>query len=155
MKKRGIIKESRSPWRSPMVVVPKPDGSIQLCIDYRKLNEIAMFNAFLMPQINDNLERIGHAQFILTLDLTKGYWQIPVVKEDKEETAFGTPWGLFQFKRMPFGLHGAAASFQQLMEQILAPHKNYVVAYIDDIIVFSPNWETHCQHLRQVLKSLR
>ncbi|XP_019386367.1 PREDICTED: uncharacterized protein LOC109307103 [Crocodylus porosus] len=124
-----------------MVVVPKPDGSIRLCINYRKLNEIASFDAFPMSQIDDLLERIGQAQFISMLDLTKGYWQIPVAKEDKEKTAFGTPWGLFQFERMPFGLHGAAASFQQLMEQVLASHQNYAVACVDDIIVFSPNWE--------------
>lgn len=133
------------------MVVPKPDGSIRLCIDYHKINEIATFDAFLIPQIDNMLEKVGQVQYISTLDLTKGYWQIPMAAEDKEKMAFGTPWGLFQFKRMPCRLHGAAACFQQLMEQILAPHQ---ATYINNIIIFSPNWETHRQHLRQILEGL-
>lgn len=110
MKKLEITEESQSPWRSPkrekpVVVVPKTDGSIYLCIDYHKINKIATFDAFPLPQVNDMLEKVGQAQYISTLDLTKGCWQIPMAAADKEKTAFGTPWGLFQFKRMPFGLH--------------------------------------------------
>ncbi|KYO28055.1 hypothetical protein Y1Q_0014229 [Alligator mississippiensis] len=98
MRRLGIIEEFRSPWRSPMVVVPKTDGLIQLCIDYHKVNEITMFNAFPMPQVDDILEKVGQARYISTLDLTKGYWQILMAAVDKEKMAFGTPWGLFQFK---------------------------------------------------------
>ncbi|KYO44367.1 hypothetical protein Y1Q_0012127 [Alligator mississippiensis] len=120
-----------------MVVVQKADGSICLCMDYCKVNEIATFDAFPMPQVDDMLERDGQAQYVSTLDLTKGYWQIPMAAADKEKTAFSTLWCLFQYKRMPFRLHGAAAAFQQLPEHVLAPHQGYAAAYIDNIIVFS------------------
>lgn len=152
MKKVGIIKESWNCWRSPAVVVPKTNGSIRLCISYRKVNEIAVFDTFLMPQVNDMLEKISQGEYISTLDLTKGYWQIPMTPVDKEKTTFGTPWGLFQFRRMPFGLHGMAALFQCLMDQLLAPHQKYTTTYIDDIIIFFRDWEMHHQHLRKILE---
>lgn len=85
------------------------------------------------------LEKVGQEQYISTLNLTKDYWQILMATLDKEKTGFGTPWGLFQFKRMSFG--------QRLVEQILPSHQEYVAAYIDDIIIFSPDWEAHPQHL--------
>ena len=75
---QGIITPSRSPWRSPLVAVDKPDGSLRLCVDFRKLNAITQFDAFSMPQVNELVERIGQANFISTLDLAKGYWQIPL-----------------------------------------------------------------------------
>uniref|UniRef100_A0A7M4F0X7 Integrase catalytic domain-containing protein n=1 Tax=Crocodylus porosus TaxID=8502 RepID=A0A7M4F0X7_CROPO len=100
---QGIITPSRSPWRSPLVAVTKTDGSLRLCIDFRKVNALTQFDAFPMPQVNELVERIGQANFISTLDLAKGYWQIPLRKEDQPKTAFGTPWGLYKFKRMPFG----------------------------------------------------
>lgn len=117
------------------------------CIDYHKVNKIATFNAFLMPQVDDMLEKVGQAQYVSTLNLTKGYWQIPMAAVDKEKMDFGNPWGLFQVKWMPFRLHWAAASFQWLMDQLLAAHQEYAAAYIDDIIVFSWDCKTHGQHL--------
>lgn len=83
MKAQGIIEQSCSPWRSPIVIVPKPDGSIRLCMDYRKVNAVAIFDAFLMLQIDDMIEKVVQACFILTFDLTKGYWQIPMAVLDK------------------------------------------------------------------------
>lgn len=81
------------------------------------------------------------------LDLTKGYWQIPMAQGDKEKTAFGTLWDLYQFTQMPFCLHGAATSFQQLMNLLLVLHHAYAAAYIDDLMIFSEQWEQHLQHL--------
>lgn len=84
MKKLGLIEESQSPWRSLIVVVPKTDGFIRLCIEYHKINEITTFDAFPMPQVDDMLEKVDQAQYISTLDLTKGYWQIPMAAVDRE-----------------------------------------------------------------------
>ncbi|KYO42327.1 hypothetical protein Y1Q_0022188 [Alligator mississippiensis] len=133
----GVIQPSRSPWRSPLVPERKPDGSLRLCVDYQRLNAMAVFDTFPMPHVAELVERIGDAGYIPTLDMAKGYWQILVAKRDRQKTAFGTPWGLYEFVRMPFGLHGAAATFQHLMDQILAPHTEYAVAYIDDIIIYT------------------
>lgn len=139
-----IIEESHSPWRAPLIIEPKLDGNIRVCVYFRKVNEVAIFDIFLMPRVEEMLEKIGQAKYITMLDLTKGYWQIPVTPMDKEKTAFGMHWGLFQFNRMPFGLHGAAASFQCLMDRTLAPHQTYADAYINDIIIFSADREPHC-----------
>ncbi|KYO19557.1 hypothetical protein Y1Q_0007488 [Alligator mississippiensis] len=154
MQEQGIIRPSHSPWRSPIVPVSKPDGSLRLCIDFRKLNALTMFDAFPMPYVSHLIERIGEARYISTLDLAKGYWQIPLRPSNCTKTAFGTPWGLFEFVRMPFGLNGAAATFQRLMETLLAPHAAYAAAYIDDIIIFTSNWEQHLGALRAVLAEL-
>ncbi|XP_059582206.1 uncharacterized protein LOC132243291 [Alligator mississippiensis] len=151
----GVVRPSRSPWRSPLVPIRKPDGSLRLCVDYRRLNALATFDAFPMPQVDKLIERIGEAQYISTLDLAKGYWQIPVALADRPKTAFGMPWGLYEFVRMPFGLHGAAATFQRLTDRLLAPHAEYAAAYIDDIIIYSPTWTHQKQALRAVLSELR
>lgn len=119
--------------------MPKSGGSIRLCVDYRKVNEVETFDAFPMLQIDDTIQKISQARYISTHDLTKGYWQIPMAHQDREKMAFSTAWGLFQFKCMPFGLHGTAASFQHLMDKFLAPHECYAAAYIDNIIFFSEN----------------
>ncbi|XP_054846354.1 uncharacterized protein K02A2.6-like, partial [Eublepharis macularius] len=114
---RLVIEPSRSAWRSPIVLVPKPDGTTRFCIDYRELNKVAQFDAYPMPRADVLVDHLGSARYLSALDLTKGYWQVPVRPADREKTAFATPRGLFQFKKMPFGLHGAAATFQRL-EQV-------------------------------------
>ncbi|XP_075768775.1 uncharacterized protein LOC142821515 isoform X2 [Pelodiscus sinensis] len=151
----GVIQESRSEWRSPIVLVPKTDGSTRFCIDFRKVNAISRFDAYPMPRIDELLGRLGRAAYLLTLDLTKGYWQIPLSPEAQAKTAFATPFGLYQFKNMPFGLHGAAATFQRLMNQVLRDHQDYAAAYIDDIVIFSESWEKHLEHVTSVLRALR
>ena len=114
----GVIEESHSEWSSPIVMVSKPDGSLRFCNDFRKVNEISKFDAYPMPRVDELLEKIGNARYITTLDLTKGYWQIPLTPRAKENTAFATPDGLFQYTVMPFGLHGAPATFQRLMDKV-------------------------------------
>uniref|UniRef100_K7F0Q0 ribonuclease H n=1 Tax=Pelodiscus sinensis TaxID=13735 RepID=K7F0Q0_PELSI len=154
MLEMGVIEESRSEWRSPIVLVPKPDGTMRFCIDFRKVNAISRFDAYPMPRVDELLERLGKARYLSTLDLTKGYWQIPLTPTSKEKTAFPTPFGLYQFITMPFGLHGAAATFQRLVDRLLRPHQLYATAYIDDIVVYSQTWPEHLQHLEAVLKAL-
>lgn len=88
------------------------------------------------------IEKLGKAKYLTTLDITKGYWKIPLTPDSREKTVFATPWGLFNTV-MPFGLHRAPTSFWRLMDKILRPHIDYASAYIDDIVVYSESWEGH------------
>ncbi len=155
MLEMGVIEESRSDWASPIVLVPKTDGSVRFCVDYRKVNAVSKFDAYPMPRVDELLDRLGTARFYSTLDLTKGYWQIPLSPLSKENSAFTTPFGLHQFVTLPFGLFGAPATFQRLMDKILRPHTAYAAAYLDDIIIYSQDWQRHMVHLREVLRALR
>ena len=107
-----------------------------------------------MPRIDDRIDLLGQARFISTLDLMKGYWQVPVAHEDQEKTAFVTPFGLYQFKRMPFCLQGAPATFQRMMDQLLNGLHEFTSAYLDDLVVFSQTWEENLQHLEAVFVRL-
>ena len=121
MLEAGIIVPSSSPWTSPLVPVRKKDGSLRLCVDYRRLNQVTQEDRYPMPRVEELLEQLGSARFITTLDLTKGYYQVSVHPDDREKTAFMCPMGKFQFVRMPFGLKGAPTTFQRLMDVVLGP----------------------------------
>ncbi|XP_069089507.1 uncharacterized protein [Pleurodeles waltl] len=150
----GDIEASTSPWCSPIVLVPKPDGSVRFCIDFRKLNELSLFDTYPIPRVDEVLEKIGQARYMSTIDLTKGYWQIPLAPSDKEKTAFVAPSGLYQFTVLPFGLHGAPATFQRLMDQLLRPFHDFTAAYLDDIVIFSSTWSDHLLHLGEVFSAV-
>ena len=139
----GVIEQSKSPWAAPIVTVMKKYGSLRLCIDYRRLNEITTPDPYQMPRTEDLIDRLANANYISTLDMAKGYYQMPVAASDQEKTAFMTPVGKFQFRRMPFGLTGAPATFQRLMDVLLADVPDYAAVYLDDIIIFSPDWGSH------------
>ena len=150
----GIIEPSSSEWSFPMVLVKKKDGSLRLCVDFRRLNQVSECDAYPMPRIDDLIDRVGKSAFISTLDLTRGYWQVPVEEGAQAKTAFTTPFGLFQFRVMPFGLQGAPATFQRLMDRVIRG-LDFAAAYLDDLIVVSKTWEEHLEHLRAVLGRLR
>ena len=154
MEKDGIIEKSESEWASPLVVLTKKDGGIRLCVDYRKLNQVIKFDAYPTPRLEKLLDEIGNAQFITTLDLAKGYWQVPVSKEDREKTAFFSPKGLYQFIIMPFGLSGATATFQRMMDSVLRGTEAFAVVYLDDIVIYSKTLQDHLTHLRDVFQRL-
>ena len=151
----GVIEPTVSEWSSPLVVVPKKDGGVRLCVDYRQLNKVSTFDAYPMPRASDVIDRLGQKCFITTLDLNRGYWQVPMDPESRPKTAFSSPLGLFQFTVMPFGLCGAPATFQRLMDEVLRGAGDYADAYLDDIIIFSDTWSDHMDHLRDVLERLR
>nr|CAH8829254.1 unnamed protein product [Trichobilharzia regenti] len=156
MLRKKVIKPSTSPWASPIVLVKKKDGSLRLCVDYRRLNAITQRDSFPLPRIDATLDALGGAQWFSTLDLASGYWQVEIRPEDRPKTAFVVPTGLYEFETMPFGLSNAPATFQRLMQTVLAglvPKKCLI--YLDDIIVFGQSLEDHHANLRAVFQRLR
>ena len=152
----GVIEPSCSPWASPVVLVRKKDGTLRYCIDYRKLNAVTQKDSYPLPRIDESLDALGRAQYFSTLDLASGYWQIGLSEDAKQKSAFCTASGLFQFNVMPFGLTNAPATFQRLMERVLAGlHWSIALVYIDDIIIFSQTFEDHLKDLEEVLYRLK
>ena len=154
MMKADIIESSVSEYASSPVVVRKPDGSVRYCIDFRKLNAKTVLDAEPVPNQDVILNRMGGDNFISRLDLTKGFWQVPIKEEDRKYTAFSTDQGLMQFKYMPFGLVNALAIFCRMVRKLLYD-VNYVDAYVDDIVPHTATWDEHMHTLRQVLQKLR
>lgn len=100
------------------------------------------------------IERLCKVKYLTTINLCKGYWQVPLAEQSRELTAFRTPWGLVQFKVLPFGLHGAPATFQRLMDQVLSGCDDYAGAHLDDIVIYSATWEENLHHLKEVLERI-
>lgn len=151
----GIIKRSNSPWLSPVIIVPKKDGSKRVCIDFRKINAVTIMPAPSIPSTEDIFYSLGKSKFRSCLDLKSGFWQVPIREEDKEKTAFSTGDQLFQMEVMPFGLCSAPSYFQNLMNKVLGDVRQFALAFIDDIIVFSNTFEEHLEHLEIVFDRLR
>ncbi|CAM5078609.1 unnamed protein product [Natator depressus] len=151
----GVICPSGSAWACPVVLVPKPDGEIRFCVDYRKLNAVTCPDDYPVPHTDELLEKLGCAQFISTLDLTKGYWQVPLDESAKERSAFITHKGLYEFNVLPFRLRNAPATFQKLVDSLRAGLGESAVAYLDDVAIFSDSWAEHLEHLRKVFERIR
>lgn len=117
---KGTIQPSQSPWSSPIVLVKKKNGTLRFCVDYRKLNAVTRKDAYPIPRIDDTLDTLAGSQWFSTLDLISGYWQVKLDDNDRLKTAFSSPDGLFEFNVMPFGLCNAPATFQRLMDMVLA-----------------------------------
>lgn len=149
----GIIVPSRSPSASPIVPVPKKNGQVRMCVDYRVLNSVTELDVYLLPNMDSLLEEISQARFITTMDLVKGCYQFPVHEDDQQKTAFVTPNRKWQFTRMPFGLKGAPAAFQREMDSLFQDYAN-LSSYIDDVAVYSATWEQHLWDVNQALTLL-
>ena len=156
MLKQGVIKPSTNAWASPVVLVPKKDGNLWFCVDYRRVNAITKKDVYPLPRIDDILDTLGQAHYFSTLDLASGYWQIEMDPATKDKSAFTTHAGLFEFERMSFGLCNAPATFQRLMQAVLAGMEwDFCFVYLDDILVRSRTFEEHLDHLYQVFDRLR
>ena len=152
----GVIERASSAYSAPIVLVKKKDGKIRFCIDYRRLNRVIVFDGEPMPDTEQIFAKIGQARYFTKLDLTKGYWQIPMKEEDKPLTAFTTPQGQFQWITMPFGLKTAGAVFSRVMRKLLDGVQDPDLQnFIDDMLVASRTWEQHMQTLRKLFEKLR
>ena len=151
----GFIRPSNSPYGAPVLFVKKPDGSLRMCIDYRALNKITVKNKYPLPRIDVLLDHLAGAQWFSTLDLAQGYHQVRVTQQDIPKTAFRTHMGSYEYIVLPFGLTNAPATFQAVMNDMFRGHLyKFVLVYLDDILIFSRNFEDHCKHLRLVLQKL-
>ena len=151
----GIVSPSSSPWSSPMVIVPNRDGTHRICIYYRKLNNSLVIDSYPHPRIEDIFATLGKSKFFSTLDLKSGYHQISIAPEDREKTAFCTRTSLFKFNCMHFGIVSAPAIFQIMISKVLhGIEGKYAMAYLDDILMYSDNFENHLKHTEYIFKRL-
>ncbi|GFO07950.1 reverse transcriptase [Plakobranchus ocellatus] len=150
----GVIEPSDSPYCFPIVVVKKKDGSMRLCIDFRKLNAVTVFDAENILRQEDLFNQLSHATIFASCDLCKAYWQVPLHPDSRKYMAFQTPMGLMQWIRMPFGLVTAPATFCRLMRLVLGQTPD-LLSYFDDTLVFATSWQQHIVALRTLLTLLR
>ncbi|XP_036142872.1 uncharacterized protein LOC118645594 [Monomorium pharaonis] len=161
MLKNSIIRTSTSQWNAPLLVVSKKADStgklrLQIVIDFRKLNDLTIGDSFPLPNIDEILDQLGNAKYFTTLDLASGYHQIPMAEHDKPKTAFSTPYGHYEYNRMPFGLKNAPATFQRLMNSVLTGMQGLrCLVYLDDIVIYGSSLKEHNKRLEEVLLRLR
>jgi hypothetical protein len=153
---KKIVVESYSPYAAPIVIVRKKDQTIRLCVDYRKLNEKTIGDAYPLPRIQESFDALVGAQYFSTLDLASGYHQIAMHPDDQHKTAFITPMGLYEYTRMPFGLVSAPATFQRLMQTTMSDFLySFLLVYLDDLLVYSKTFDDHIDHLDRLLQRIR
>ena len=153
----GAIRESNSPNSSNAVIVRKKDGSIRFCIDYRKLNQKTVKDAYAIPKIENTLHLLSGSRYFSKLDLRAGYWQVSMKEEDRAKTAFSVgPLGFYEANRMPFGLINAPATFQRLMERCMGElNLRECLIYLDDVVVFSDDFQSHISKLDAIFNRLQ
>ena len=153
MEQLGIVRPSKSPWASPLHMVKKSDGSWRPCGDFRRLNAITEPDRYSIPSMQTFHYALEGSKIFTKLDLVKAYYFIPVKDSDVAKTAITTPFGSYEFLRMPFGLRNAASTFQRFVNSLLS-HLPFVFCYIDDILIFSQSEDEHAEHVRKVLNIL-
>ena len=146
---KGFIRPSTSPWGAPVLFVKKKNGKLRLCVDYRKLNRVTVKNKYPLPRIEDLFDQLNGACYFSKIDLRSGYHQLRVRDSDIPKNAFRTRYGHFEFVVMPFGLTNAPTAFMDLMNRIYRPYLDqFVVVFVDDILIYSKVRAEHEQHLQ-------
>ena len=155
-KEIGIVRDSSSPWACPVVLVIKKDGSIRFCCDWRKLNAVTKKDRMPLPRVDDTIDRLSNSQFFTKLDFTSGYFQMELDEDAIEKSAFVTPDGHFEWTVMGMGLCNAPASFVRMVSKVLGSLLwTNCLAYLDDVVIFSPDYDKHLLDIEQVLTKLR
>ena len=155
----GMIQPSLSPWASGIVMVKKKNGELRFCCDFRPINAVTIKDPYPLPRIDESLSRLGKAKIYTSIDLAWAFWQIAVRKADRQKTAFACELGLFEWRRMPFGMCNASATFQRAiaraLQKIVNREGNMVMAYIDDIVFATETVEDHMVRICEVFECLR
>ncbi|GBN31284.1 Retrovirus-related Pol polyprotein from transposon 17.6 [Araneus ventricosus] len=149
-----IVEPGESDFMSPLILVEVSGKDARLCIDYRRLNKVTRTQYFPLPNIEELIGRVSAAKYISVLDLTRGYWQIPLSPRAQRYAAFVTTFGTFRPLRLPFGLKNAPYYFSRLMASLLRNCEDYAVPYLDDVAIFSQSWKDHLRHLEDILDRL-
>jgi len=148
----GVTEPSDAEWSFPVVVAPNPGGHFRFCVDYRRLDERTVKDVYPIQRMDDCLDSLGDATVFCTLDCNAGYWKIPVATEDRDETTFTSPTGVFRFLRLPFGLMNTPSSLRRALDNIFSGLRwQTCLVYLDDLIVFSRTVGDRIRHLREVL----
>ncbi len=144
----GISGPCSSNGSSPCLLVPKSDNTPRFSLDFHKVNNVTKPDLFFPPRMEDCLDQVGSANFVSKFDLLRDYWQVPLSPQVRE-IAFIMPSGLYSYTVIPFGLHNAPATFQRLMNRVVADMQECAV-YLDDVVVYSDTWETHMDCIREL-----
>ena len=150
----NLAEPSLSPWASPCILIPKPDGSFRFCTDYRKVNQVTVRDSFPLPRIDEIIDTISQSSYITTIDLQRGYYQIKLTPRARIISAFVTPFGLFQYKVLSFGMCTAPATFQRMITGIVQDLEG-TAAYLDDIVVVADTWQIHLTRLQRLFSVLK
>ncbi|GJQ96037.1 putative reverse transcriptase domain-containing protein [Tanacetum coccineum] len=152
---KGFIRPSSSPWGASVLFVKKKDGSFLMCINYRELNKLTVKNRYPLPRIDDLFDQLQGSRFYSKIDLRSGYHQLRIREEDIPKTAFRTRYGHYEFQVIPFGLTNASAVFIDLMNRVCKPYLEFVIVFIDDILIYSKSKQDHEEHLKLILELLK
>ena len=128
---------------------------MRVCVDFRRVNQVTVQDQYHIPLVTEIVDRVGNSRFLFKLDLNKGFYQVRLSEQAQLKTAIVTPFGKFQFTKMPFWLVNATSTFQRLMDRVLEGMQEFSSAYIDDILIYSPDWESHLGHIELVMERLK
>ena len=156
LKEKNIIRDLKSLWSAPVVVVKKKGGDFRMCVDFRRLNSVTIRPIYNIPSTQSLFDHLSNSKFFSTIDVSNAYHQCEIREKDKHLTAFTTRSGQYEFNRMPFGLVGAPFTFQRLITSILSKENwEICLVYLDNVLIFSDSFDEHLSRVEQVLSKIR